>query len=307
MVANRQLGHHRHPEIEAAFAQHLVKVEAAFSRLAGAAIGGVPALETAEAEAGQLLQGAAEPPLGEHALDPIGGLAHVLEDQDGAFEPRQMGGAQQMGGDGEIGHQQWPFGAAAVPADSVQSSHRRTEQQIPQPFLAPGRLGGQGGEHRPVHAAAEALADPVEQQGGDVGEAQQPARGLLQWIFQQAGRAPAATDAGQQGGLGLGCWARCHQIGQPFWIAAGQVAPAALAEGQRVTDHLQPPALQDLQARLQAVGVLKGRAGGHQSHPIAAAQGGRQGREGGGHQRWDRIRASSSRPPSFTWLLKWWP
>ena len=78
--------------------------------------GVVAAAEAAQADACQPLQGPAQPPVGEHPLDAIGGFAHVFEDQDGAVEIGPMGGAQQVGGHREIGHQQGAFGQSWTPA-----------------------------------------------------------------------------------------------------------------------------------------------------------------------------------------------
>ena len=153
--------------------------------LFGAAIGLPPAFEASEADAGELLQRSAEAPLGEHPLDPIGRFAHVLEHQNRAAQGGQMGCSQQVGGHREVGHQQRPLGHATAPAHRLEVVHRFAEQQGPQPLDAPGGLGRQGGEQRPVHRAALAPVHSVPEQGGDIGEAQQPALRLGQGMLQQ--------------------------------------------------------------------------------------------------------------------------
>jgi hypothetical protein len=90
-MAHGQIRHHRDVQVEAAFAQHLLEVEAMLRWLIGAAVGLLPSLETAEADPRKLLQGSAQPPVGQHALDPVRSLAHVLQHQDGPLQRRQMG------------------------------------------------------------------------------------------------------------------------------------------------------------------------------------------------------------------------
>ena len=161
--------------------------------------------------------------MGEHPLDPVGGFAHVLQNQDGAAQIGQVGCAQQVGGHGEIGRQQRPFGAAANPALTLQGGEGFAEQHGPQPLLAPGGLGPQGGQQGAVDGAALALGQLGPEQGGDVGKAQQPAAGQGQGLLQQASRAPAPAHAGQQVGAPPGGGL---QVAAPLLIAAGQVAPA---------------------------------------------------------------------------------
>jgi hypothetical protein len=140
------------PKIAGALLQHLFEPTMVASPGPGlpAAVplpsGVVTVAEGAEGDAGQLAQGAAQPPVGEHAVDAVWGLAHVLQHQDGAPQGGQMGRAQQVGGHGEVGHQQGALGHPAAPALPLQGRRRLAEQQLAQSLLAPGRLRGQRGE-----------------------------------------------------------------------------------------------------------------------------------------------------------------
>ena len=121
------------------------------------------------------MKGAAEAPVGEHSLDPVGRLTNVFEHQDRAAQIGQVGGAEQVGGHGEVGRQQRACGHSTTPALALEIGQGLAEQQGPQPLLAPARLGGQGGQQRPVDGPALPLGQLGPEQGGDVGEAQQPA------------------------------------------------------------------------------------------------------------------------------------
>ena len=68
----------------------------------------------------QLLQRAAQPPVGEHAIEPIGGFAHVFQNQHRSTQIREVRGSQQMGGHGEVAHQQRALGDAALPGGARQ-------------------------------------------------------------------------------------------------------------------------------------------------------------------------------------------
>ena len=198
-MAHGKVRHHRNAQVEGALSQHLIEIEAVVSRLLGAAIGLPPAFEAAEADAGQLLQRSAEAPVGEHPLDPVGRFPHVLEHQDRAAQGRQVRRAEQVGGHREVGHQERPLRYATAPAHRLEVVHRLAEQQGPQPLNAPGGLGRQGGEQRTVHRADLAPVHPVPEQGGDIGEPQQPPLWLGQRLLQQPRRPPAAPHADPQG------------------------------------------------------------------------------------------------------------
>ena len=243
--------------------------------------------------------------MGEHPLDPVGRLAHVLQHQNRPLQRRAVGRAEQVGGHRQVGHQQRSLRHAAAPRLARQGRRPLAEQQLPQPLLAPGGLGGQGGQQGAVHGAAAALGQLRPEQGGHIAEAQQPAAGQGQRLLQQPGRPPAPPQTGQQRCRLL---LRCQQIAAPLGIAAGQVAPAPLLQGPR--HHLQSPAPQHRQAGLQPLqrlGPLQRRAGGRQGHRIARLQRGRPVQLRCAHGQRPSTRASSSSPPSCTWWLKWRP
>ena len=260
--------------------------------------------------------------MGEQAIEPIGGFAHVFQDQDCPLQMGQVAGAEQVGGHGEVAGQQGAGGAAATPAHPLQIGQGVAEEQVPQPLAAPLGFAGQAGDQRAMDGAALAPGRLGPEQGGDIGEAQQPARRQLQGLFQQPGRPPAAADAGQQGGLvDGGCrWGQAwlprsgrEQITAALPVGAGQVAPAA--QGLWMGLHLQAPALQHRDAVLEALQVVEGGAGRHQAHPIAAAQGrrlppgdgARSARQTARHGQRPSTRANNSREPSQTCWLKWRP
>ena len=104
-MADGKSGQYGDAEVGGAIAQYLLGAEAPgqFSAgLPGHIIRVVAAAEAAKADAPQLLQGAAQAPVGEHAIEAIGRFAHVLEDQDRPLQIGQVAGAKQVGGDGEI-------------------------------------------------------------------------------------------------------------------------------------------------------------------------------------------------------------
>ena len=91
--------------------------------------------------------------MGEHAIDPVGRLTDVFEQQDHAAQVWQMGGAQQMGGDGQIAHQAGAFRLTHLPGRSHKRGEWLPKQQSPQALLAPCGLCRQAGEHRSVDAS----------------------------------------------------------------------------------------------------------------------------------------------------------
>ena len=209
-MAHGKPGHDRDAEVGGAIAQHLLGREppgrftAAIPRLA---IGVVASREAAQADAGQLLQGAAEAPVGEQAIEAVRRFAHVLQDQDRPLQRGQVAGAEQVGGHGEVAGQQGAGGATAAPADPLQIGEGMAKQEVAQPLAAPLGLRGQAGDQGAMDGAAQAPGPLGPEQGRDIGKAQQPARGERQRLLQQPGRPPATADAGQQGGLvGPGCW-----------------------------------------------------------------------------------------------------
>ena len=68
-MANGQSPHYGNAQIKAAFAQHFLEAEAG----AGLIVWGFTALKPAKAKARQLLQGSTEAPVGQQAIDAIGG------------------------------------------------------------------------------------------------------------------------------------------------------------------------------------------------------------------------------------------
>jgi len=210
--------------------------------------------------------------MGEHPLDSVGSLTDILQHEDRPSQSRQVGRAEQMGGHGEIGHQQGALGHASAPAHPLEMGHHACEQQGPQPLLTPQGLRGQGGEQRAMHATGLSLGQPRPEQGGDIRKPQQPALGLCQRLLQQPGRPPTAPHAGMQG-------RGAAQIGGPLGIAACQVAPPPRGQLRTGIDH-QPPGGQQGQTSLKPAGLLQGRAGRHRPHPITRAERRRQGKQG---------------------------
>ena len=144
-MTHGQVAHHGDAEIACALSEHLLEAETiCFGRVF------IAVCELPQADAGQLLQPTAQPPVGEHALDSVWRFAYVFEHQNGAAQIRQIRRTQQVGGHGEVGGQQGACGAAATPALALKVAHGFAKQQAPQPLLAPGGFGGQGGEQRPV-------------------------------------------------------------------------------------------------------------------------------------------------------------
>ena len=137
---------------------------------------------------------------------------------------------------GEIGHQQRSGRRPPAPRFAEQLGQRLPEQQSPQPLTAPFRFCRQGGEQRSVHATGVASRQPRQQQGGDIGEPQQPAGLPNNGPLQQPCRSPAPTGTGQQG-RGLG------QVVESLIIPTCQIPPApirhALLQGK------QSPALKN--------------------------------------------------------------
>ena len=171
-----------------------------------------------------------------------------------------MAGAEQVGGHREVAGQQGTCGAAAAPDNPFQIGQGIAKEQVAQPLAAPLRLTRQAGDQGAMDGAAQAPGRLGPEQGGDIGEAQQPAGGQLQRLLQQPGRPPAAPNAGQQGSrlapaerpIRAGFSRRAaQQIATPFEIRSGQIAPAP--QGCRMGIHLQAPALQHGDALLQAL------------------------------------------------------
>ena len=167
-----------------------------------------------------------------------------------------MSGAEQVGRHGEVAHQQRSLSGATAPAFPLQGRHGGTEQQIAQALLAPVRLGRQGGDHRTVNPAGSPCRLARPEQGGHIGEAQQPAPAGDRVVrlcagLQQPRRAPAAADAGQLGQIAN------QQIGEALRISPGQMPPAP--QGLRMGLHLEAPALQHRHPRLQTLQAVVGQ------------------------------------------------
>ena len=167
-----------------------------------------------------------------------------------------------------------------------------------------------------MDGAAQAPGQLGPEQGGDIGETQQPAWGQRQRLLQQPGRPPAAADAGQQGGRfapRVEFTGPTEYVSPSLPVRSGQVAPAP--QGRRMGLHRQAPALQHCDAPLQALQVVEGGAGRHQPHPIPRPQGRRLARAGGTigpeggrrHSQRPSTKASSNSAPSQTCWLKWRP
>ncbi len=91
--------------------------------------------------------------MGEHPIEAVGRFADVFQHQHSPTQIGDMARAKEMGGHREVAHQQRPFRDTRLPAAALQVSKRFTKQQLPQTLLAPGWLGRQAGEHRPMDAA----------------------------------------------------------------------------------------------------------------------------------------------------------
>lgn len=97
-MTHGQVAHHGDAEIACALAEHLLEAETISFGWVFIAVCELP-----QADAGQLLQPTAQPPVGEHALDSVWRFAHVFEHQNGAAQIRQIRRTQQVGGHGEVG------------------------------------------------------------------------------------------------------------------------------------------------------------------------------------------------------------
>ena len=106
--------------------------------------------------------------MGQHPFDPIRRFAHIFQHQNRPLQAGQVGRAEQVGGHGEIGHQQRAMGLAAAPALPLQIRQGFPKQQILQPLPTPVWLAGQGGDQRPMDGAALALGQLGPEKGGDI-------------------------------------------------------------------------------------------------------------------------------------------
>ena len=119
-MAKGQISHHRNAQIKAAFAQHLLEAEAR----PGLIVWRFTALKAAKAKARQLLQGATQAPVGQQAIDAIGGFANVFQQQHAAGQLGAVLGAQQVRRHGEVAHQQRAFGDSPLPSLTLQWRQR---------------------------------------------------------------------------------------------------------------------------------------------------------------------------------------
>ena len=93
LVAKGQACNQGNPQVTAAFLEDRLKGKGSLG-ITGVLRIGLAVAEAPEANSGHLLQGATESPVGEHAIDPVGRLTDVFEQQDHAAQVWQMGGAQ---------------------------------------------------------------------------------------------------------------------------------------------------------------------------------------------------------------------
>lgn len=259
-VPHRHAVKHRYTQICRALRQHLLHGPLAVGRRF---------VKAAKGKTRQLLERTAEPPVGEHPVDAVGGLTHVFKHRNGAFQRRQVGRAQQMGGHREVAHQQRAGAAAPVQALPPQGIGRTAEEELLKPLLAPRGFAGDGGEQRPMNSARCAAGLLAPQEAGAIGKAQQPPRNGLPAPLQQTGRPPAAAGAGPEAATASRGW-RPLKIRQPLRVFAGKAAP--LPQGLVVTINHEPPAAQHGDACLQRICRREGRTGQHHHGAITGLQ-----------------------------------
>ncbi len=98
--------------------------------------------EPAHGDAGEPLQRAGHPEMGEHPVHPIEILTHVLEEEDGAVEIREVRRADQALQQREVAAGERSFGHAAVQGRDPVVTGKQDIRRIGQPAKPPGGLRG---------------------------------------------------------------------------------------------------------------------------------------------------------------------
>ena len=219
--------------------------------------------------------------LGEHAVDAVDLLPHVLQKEE--FSPRVdlPRGTQRGGQEGEVAAAQPAHGAAWGQGDkrlSVGIFHRpgqRAEEAAAQlghgalvhrPVVVGGGHGGMEGDK-----AAHLVEGGVE--GGDVAvpgeELRAPGNGIQVQQGEDAVGAVAPPKAQHTGDGVVGKGGL--EVGGPLDVVGGKITVAAGGVAGGVGHRLQTQGLHGVQGGAQPVGG-HGRAGGHQGHTGAGVE-----------------------------------
>ena len=122
----------------------------------------IAAGEGAECDAAYALEDAGELQVRPHAIEPVGPLTLVLEQQDRPIERRHERGAEQPCQHRQVAAEQRPLRRAAHVGR--RSGKRRCRacrlQELEEPRMRRGREAGQLREHRPVEADAAVGLEP---------------------------------------------------------------------------------------------------------------------------------------------------
>ena len=238
----------------------------------GAAVVGALLLavgEVAEDDAAHAGEDAGELQVGPHAINPIGALADVLEEEDGALEGGQVGGAEEAGEDGEVAAEERPLGEAGDVGVLAEERRRRLGglEEAEEGVLDVGGLDGEMGEDGPEDGdAAVGLEGEVE--GGDVGEADEGGGGGVGERESGKEAHAAIAAAGAEDGAGVGVGERVGELFGATGVGAGEVAPGVEevgAEGGGVP--LGDEGETDVEA-----GAVEGTCGGDDEDGILGAE-----------------------------------
>jgi hypothetical protein len=234
----------------------------------GQRVRAVGATEAADQQAGDAVQHAGEAQLGQHAVDAVGLLADVLDEQQRAVDLGQEGRAQQGAEHCEVAADEPPAGAAAA-AERMRrgAAHRVADapaaRQALEQRVRVGRGAGQApvaGGHRRVQRRDAGLGAQRMQHGQVAVADQQLARVRQQAgveVVQQpdAARAAAQCQHGVEARLGEGGMhvGQAHRVGrgeevqQPETLSTAEAARQQLADiatlAQPAFDGIEPPGL----------------------------------------------------------------